>query len=326
MCGKQTCRAIASRDVALFIGKAFELPTTRPAPLDSYYVLRFKLGKLTDRVFYVPAKTGAYLSTARPAPAWHFVAGDRLQPLGEIAPLIEPFPPPRISQVVINGKKVANPAAYASVFTGATPARFAGTGFRVVIESPSPNPWFGPNHNVVFSPSQDVLLIDGAALRPSPRIGALLHKDLQRTPGRPSSRRAEDRSGLWLGIGVLIGALVFVAGTEHERRRSRQTAPTGGSRDESGSRHVWRLVLVAASLVVGIGAITGGVVWLDGAWSWISISAGVVLIVGGSLIALGRSQTALWVGLVASILAIVVLIHQAGHDSRPQPAPHHQRP
>jgi hypothetical protein len=313
LCGAQGCVAVTSLDAFLLVTKALEFPATRPAPVGNYFLLRLKTSSESKSVFYVPTKSGAFFEAPTPAPTWHFVPRQEARPLFSLASQVSAFERPRISGVVIGGKAVRKPAPYADIFSGATQASATvrSSGFTILIKSNAPNPWFGPEHKIVFFPGKGLISVDGVTLRPSVKFAALLQKDLRRRAGG-----GQDRSGLWLAIGILLGVSVFLIGAERERRR--QTGLVQGGLPPVGEPAGWPLVrigTVAVGFLIGVGAIAGGVFWFEGAWSWVGVVGGGALMLGAAVVWIGLGRTALWIGVLSGAAFLIELIHQVSRHA-----------
>ena len=173
------------------------------ATAGEYYVLE-PSNAPPPPAFFVPA---AGVVRGRPDPdgfgdpAWFRLPADTDAALRAIVRGVDPFPPPRLTRVVIRGEPVADPEAYLALL-GELPPGEAGAnaeGVDIVLHARGqPSPWTDGFNRLSYLANRKELNRDGSVVRLPPDLVALVE--------RP---REHARGGEAYGIGDVIAPLAI---------------------------------------------------------------------------------------------------------------------
>jgi hypothetical protein len=216
-CGSNGCKSIFN---GLFLVPANGPPakTTGAPPLGPFYILEpsnyaaeeqvdESLGPTTP-AFFVP---GQGVLRARPdagqltQQAWIRLSAPREAEVRAALGGLEPFPPPRLTEVVIAGREAGDPQNYRAVYQGfeavSEPDPIGrGDPIGVVLRSDARSPWTDGHNRIAYYPDLGLLLRDGKWVRPSADLVARIENPAPPGGGIP-----------WNRIGGIAGPL-FVLG------------------------------------------------------------------------------------------------------------------
>jgi hypothetical protein len=189
VCGENGCKSIFN-GLFLIPPQGIALKETGPPPVGPFYVLEPSNytspeqteGSLapTTPAFFVP---GEGVLRARPDPsqftqqAWVRLPAEIEAELRAALRGLEPLPAPRLTSVVIAGRKAGDPQQYEAVFDAfprvPEPNPFGrGDPIAVVLRSDARSPWTDGHNRVAYYPDLGLLSRDGEWVRPSPDLVA----------------------------------------------------------------------------------------------------------------------------------------------------------
>jgi hypothetical protein len=222
VCGAGGCTAVTDPDVLGAIIRGIEtqrelvrVSTPTPAPfLRLEYWMKGDLHKGPTFVhYYVPSRNVAAVVTG--PTSWTWVRPDAVSDvIRRAAQGVAPFPTPRITSVMIDGKAVRDPASYVRLFG----LREKAKSFpdepdwqQIVIRTPQPGPWSTSAATLEYSKSTNVLWRGNDFVRvPSSTASRI---EARRSLSAPASRGSFPWTLLFGGIGgaaVIIPAAIFI--------------------------------------------------------------------------------------------------------------------
>jgi hypothetical protein len=183
-CGANGCKKFFN---GLFLIRP-GLPTPEraaPPPMGAYFVLEpsnYRSPKQASEAFgpvtpaFFVANSGVLRARADPlqlAPqAWLRVSGATATALRKALGGLHPFPPPRLTEVVIAGREAGHLSGYAALFDHfpavAEPSPIGrGKPIAIVLRSEQRSPWADGHNRVAYYPELGLLYRDGEWVRPS---------------------------------------------------------------------------------------------------------------------------------------------------------------
>jgi hypothetical protein len=178
LCGASGCTRVAGEPLLLvsLTGTGPELRPTSVPPAQPFY--RLELTNEFDQSwsgFLVPRARAVRIGER-----WLAVSpGDAAQ-VRPATSRVRPFPRPRLSGVLVDGRSVASPAGYLDVYRRLPKAEFPseeGGWLRIELRSARPSPWTGPGHDLEYLPSQRVLFRDGEWVQAPASLADRLESD-----------------------------------------------------------------------------------------------------------------------------------------------------
>jgi hypothetical protein len=228
LCGPVGCATVTDRDDLRLVPTGGET-TAGPPPMSAYQRLEITVQDGPDRgdtnswtVWYVPsAGMLAGPGVTGDTTFWP-VDGEAATFMKRLAKTVEPFPAPRITEALVDGRPVSgDPSTYARLFsqrsTGST--RDGGVDWIAVqLDSPASSPWT-EGMTLLYSPRTDVLLRGSEAIN----LPASLGDDVEhaRALGSGGGRTLLP----WLVASALVVALLLLAAVGAILRR--RPAPEG---------------------------------------------------------------------------------------------------
>jgi hypothetical protein len=139
---------------------------------------------------------------------------------------VRPFPYVRLTDVLVNGRRVGASPQYEHLFDRfprALPhASFRGRVAAIGLESEPPSPWTDGWADVRYFPRAHVLLRDGDWLRPPASLVDRIERDLASVTRAPRRGRDSGFDRTWVIAVVVAGAGVLAAATLPRRSRGRR--------------------------------------------------------------------------------------------------------
>ena len=190
-----------------------------PAP-GPYYSLEMK-GYWTDRElsYFLPDA-----GVLRVGSNWLVLRDKDVASMRRVTRGLAPFPPPRLTRALVDGRVAANAAPYFALL-GTLPAGDYPPPARVVeivLRADRPNPWTDVRRPFEYYPRQNMLHRQVEWVRVPPRLAAVIERDAGVTaPARPSrSAWPSYIAAILLGLGLIV----VVALNQRSRRRVVQSA------------------------------------------------------------------------------------------------------
>jgi hypothetical protein len=196
-------------------------PSPPPGP---YYRLELKAEWLENAtLFYVPAT-----NTLRAGSNWLLVDKKLSAALNAAARGLEPFPRPKLTRVLVNGRPAPNPAAYEALL-GALPQGNVlpdlGRRIEIVVRSSRPSPWTSAPRPLEYFPRFNLLHRQVEWFSISPPLAEQIEDDARIVAAAGSSRSAWP--GYLAAILLGLGLVAVVALNQRSRRRVRHAADPG---------------------------------------------------------------------------------------------------
>jgi hypothetical protein len=238
VCGSNGCRAIFN-GLFLVDPNADAAKATGAPPVGPFYVLepsnyqaeeqtQEALGPTTP-AYYVP---GAEVLRARPdagqlaGQEWIPVPDAKRAALLTALRGVEPFPAPRVTEVLIAGRAARDPESYLGFYADlplvADPSFSArGTPVAIALRSEQPSPWTDGHNRIAYYPGVRLLFRDGQWVRPSPDL-----VDQIEHPALPASGVPWDRIAGLAGPLIVLAAVALLWFAGHRRgTKLEATAP-----------------------------------------------------------------------------------------------------
>jgi hypothetical protein len=240
-CGSNGCTSIFN---GLFLVPA-NGPTARTTgapPLGPFYVLEPSNYAVEEQVeesvgpttpaFFVP---GQGVVRARPdagqltQQAWIRLSASRLAELRAALRGLQPFPPPRLTEVVIAGREAGDPQAYKAVYDDFQAAPepdpvSRGEPISVALRSGERSPWTDGHNRIAYYPELGLLLRDGEWVRPSADLVARIENPAPPPGGGIPWNRIGGIAGPLLVLGAVL-ALWFLTGRRRPRKLDAAARP-----------------------------------------------------------------------------------------------------
>jgi hypothetical protein len=185
ICGASGCTSvqqeIAGRDpdvlgstlLAALDGGRLKAPTVgAPAPAP-FLSLRIVEWGESPRLYYVPSRR-----LLRAAPYWFWVGDTFARRLQSAAPGLQPWPAPRLTRVLVDGRPAADPARFAVLLEPLPPAPIpvdAGSPVKLTLSAERPNPW--ADAPITYFPAVRTLYRDSQWLRMPRTVATALDGD-----------------------------------------------------------------------------------------------------------------------------------------------------
>jgi hypothetical protein len=187
VCGANGCKAIFN-GLFLVEPNAAAAETSGAPPVGPFYVLEpsnFRAEEQTEEAngpttpaFFVP---GAAVLRARPdagqltGQLWVRLPDDKRAALLTALRGVEPFPAPRVTEVLIGGRTARAPESFLGLYADLPPVAepsFSARGKPVAIalRSENPSPWTDGHNRVAYYPDVRLLFRDGQWVRPSAEL------------------------------------------------------------------------------------------------------------------------------------------------------------
>jgi hypothetical protein len=222
VCGASGCKAIFN---ALFLvdPNAAAAEATGAPPVGPFYVLQpsnYRADEQTEEAigpttpaFFVPA---AGVLRARPdagqltGQEWIRLSGAKRTALLTALRGVEPFPAPRVGEVLIAGRRARDPESYLSLYaslpTVSEPSFTArGTPIAIALRSQTPSPWTDGHNRIAYYPRVRLLFRDGEWVRPRPDLVERIEH-----PAIPGSDVPWDRIAGTAGPVVVLAAIALL--------------------------------------------------------------------------------------------------------------------
>jgi hypothetical protein len=241
VCGSNGCKSIFN-GLFLVEPNASATQTTTPPPMAPFYVLLPSNFESPEQVegsfgpttpaFFVPA---AGVVRARPDPnqftqqEWIRVSGTKESVLRASLLGLEPFPTPRLTEVVIAGRDAGDPTQYQAVFDRFSavpePDPFGrGQPMAIVLRADERSPWTDGHNRIAYYPDLGLLFRDGEWVRPSADLVKRIEEPVQ--PG--GGGIAWPRVGAIAGPVIVLGAVLtlwLLTGRRRPRKLDATTEP-----------------------------------------------------------------------------------------------------
>ncbi|HEY3070092.1 MAG TPA: hypothetical protein VGJ34_07215 [Gaiellaceae bacterium] len=222
VCGANGCKSVFNGLVLIRPG-AVEVKTTGPPPIGGYYILEPSNYRTRDQAqqatgpttpaFFVPA-SGTL--RARPDPTQLSPQTWIKLPLATESALrsalrgLEPFAPPKLTEVVIAGRRTGRVQSYDALFDSLPRAREPfvigrGSPIAIVVRAAEPSPWTDGHNRLAYYPDLGLLYRDGEWVRPSAEL-----IDRIEYPTAPGGGVPWSRVGGIAGPLVLLGTILVL--------------------------------------------------------------------------------------------------------------------
>jgi hypothetical protein len=173
-----------------------------------------------DTSYFVPAS-----GTLRVGSNWLALTDGDLASLRALTRTLAPFPPPRLTRAVVDGRSAANAAPYAALLGTLPPADYPPPFTRrieIVLRSDRPSPWTDVRRPLEYYPSRNLLHRQVEWLSVPPRLAAVIERDAGVAAQARPTRSAWPS---YLAATFLaLGLVAVVALNQRSRRRVRRDA------------------------------------------------------------------------------------------------------
>lgn len=187
-----------------------------PAPA-SYYSLELVGWPRSTAFYYLPS-----VRRLRAAPYWFEMAGDFVRRIETVTSGLRPRPAPRLTRVLVDDRRAADPAAYTALLgplpDAPVPADM-GRSVRITLSADQASPW--TDVPISYFPDAGTLYRDSEWLRMPERVRTVVERDAGLAP--PPATSSGSGALPWIVGGGFAALLVALAGGLTLRARRAQT-------------------------------------------------------------------------------------------------------
>lgn len=173
-----------------------------------------------DTSYFVPAS-----GTLRVGSNWLALTDEDLASLRSVTGDLAPFPPPRLTRAIVDGRSAANAAPYLALLGTLPPVDYPpplARKIEIVLRADRPNPWTDVRRPLEYYPSRNLLHRQVEWLSVPPRLAAAIERDAGLMAAAKDSRSSWPS---YLAATFLaLGLVAVVALNQRSRRRVRRDA------------------------------------------------------------------------------------------------------
>jgi hypothetical protein len=193
-------------------------PSPPPGPYYSVEMPDYWIDR--DTSYFVPSS-----GTLRVGSNWLALAEKDLASLRSVTGDLAPFPPPRLTRAIVDGRSAANAAPYLALLGSLPPADYPpplARKIEIVLRADRPNPWTDVRRPLEYYPSRNLLHRQVEWLSVPPRLAAAIERDAG--VAAPAGPARSTWPGYLAAILLGLGLVAAVALNQRSRRRMQRRA------------------------------------------------------------------------------------------------------
>lgn len=223
ICGSSGCTTVKQeldgRDLGTVLLVAADSPLKaptvgEPAPA-AYYSLQLEGWPRSTEFYYVPS-----VRTLGAAPYWYQMFGGFVRRMETLTAGLRPWPAPRLTRVLVDGRRASDPAAYAALLGPLPDAPVPtemGRSVRITLSAAHAGPW--TDVPMSYFPAAGTLYRDSEWLRMPERLQTVVERDAGLAP--PPATSSGSRPLAWIvGGGLTALVLALAVGLTLRARRA----------------------------------------------------------------------------------------------------------